>query len=767
MTNQPYAAQRVAIVILTLLSIWYGFYLLQPPEPKPETATPVEFSAGRAFDHVQEIADTDRPLGSEGNERARQYLFRQLQELGLKPAYQEGIGVRQSSGVAGNTTNIIAKMDGADPDHTIMLLAHYDSVPNSPGAADDASGVAAVLEVLRAVQSLENPLKNNVWVLFTDGEERGLLGAELFIDEYPGWEEIDLVINLEARGSSGTSVMFETSSPNGALIPHFARATRNPVANSLSYSVYKILPNDTDLSVIKRAGLHGLNFAFVEDYLNYHTQQDNPENLTLASLQHHGSNMLDNVLYFGSYNFDLNSDSDYVYFNNPTGGLSYYPSSWSLPLAIITALLFLAYLIFLFRTQQITIGGYFVAILLFAGIIVTGALITYFGWQSIKALHPQYQWLIHGETYNHRWYLFGFSLLNIGLLSVIYSLLQNRITTHQILSGVYTLWIVTACIVAWYLPAAAYLATWPALFGLLGWMVLGADILQPVWKNTAILIIGLFPALFIIPPYVHFIQILLTTEMLAVSMLLLLLVSGLCWPLLNRIIRTRPYLYSFTIIVVGILCFIGASLSDGFDSEHKKQNSINYIYDSDTGSAYWISSDDTTDSWTKQFLGENPREGLPGGFDIFNGSEYLYSPASASGVDPPAFEVLTDSTVSDSLRHISLSLQAYEGIGMRIDWSNSTGLTRLSIMGKQVFNSALPVAHAALNRIYYSQDLADSVKLDIVYDPKSEDQTLNFTFIRQSLPVEIVADFRERADHMMPKPLSISDATLWKMVLNL
>lgn len=762
-TSPANASQRITLFVSILVFVWYGFYLIQPPDPESSEADPVTFSAERAFEHVNKLTGFNRPMGSPGNEEARKYLFRQLSDLNLQPAYQEGIALHNSRGIAGRVTNITAVLEGADPEKTILLMAHYDSVPNAPGAGDNASGIAAILETLRALQSLENPLKNNIRVLFTDGEERGLLGAELFFSEHPATKDIDLVLNFEARGSSGASIMFETGNHNSELLPHYARATRYPVANSLTYTVYKLLPNDTDFSVTKRAGLQGLNFAFADDYLNYHTLQDNAENLSPASLQHHGSNMLDNVMYFGSFSFNLESDSDFVYFNNPAGGLSYYPAEWSLPLAIITFLLFLFWLIYLFRTRQVTIGTYLSSILLFAVIIAGGGLITYFGWQLVKLIHPDYRWLIHGETYNRHWYLWGFSLLNIGLTAMIFSVIKNRLTVRQLLTGVYTVWVVLGCVVAWFLPDAAYLATWPALFGLLGWIAIGPSVVAlPSWRNTGVLILSLFPALFLIPPYIYLIQVLLTTELLAAGMPVLLLITGLCWPLLYRIIEHREGVFNSAVLSIGLLCFAGAYFTSGYDAGHKKQNSINYFYNMDTEEAYWVSHDDATDSWTNQFLGDKPTKGQPHNIDILHDPDYLFNPASIAPVKPPRYEVLSDST-GESLRYISVNMYAVnEGIGVRIGWSNNSGLTKMSLMGKVVFNRSLQTASQDLNQLFYFQDLTQPINIEIIHDPEAEDQSLTFSFINNSLPPELLDDYQERSDHLMPKPFILSDATVWE-----
>jgi hypothetical protein len=67
---------------------------------------------------------------------------------------------------------------------------------------------------------------------------------------------------------------------------------RAPATNSIYYTLYQRLPNDTDLTVFKRAGLAGVNFAFVGAPLRYHTPRDDLAHLDSGSLQHHGDHAL-------------------------------------------------------------------------------------------------------------------------------------------------------------------------------------------------------------------------------------------------------------------------------------------------------------------------------------------------------------------------------------------------------------------------------------------------------------------------------------------
>lgn len=250
-------------VLLAIAAL--ALFALRPPKGRGLDAPPNEFSAARAISVLQPIAERPHPLGSEENARVRQYLLAALRNLGAEIRVEETAGSYNRGRLVrgGRVTNIVATIRGSAPTRALMLAAHYDSVPEGPGAADDGAGVSVILETLRALRS-ELPLRNDLLILISDGEEAGLLGASGFAADHPELSaQIGVVLNLEARGSSGPVLMFETSEENGWLIKEFARAAAYPMGSSLLYSIYKTLPNDTDLTPLKRAGLNGFNFAFM------------------------------------------------------------------------------------------------------------------------------------------------------------------------------------------------------------------------------------------------------------------------------------------------------------------------------------------------------------------------------------------------------------------------------------------------------------------------------------------------------------------------
>src|SRR5277367_2849425 len=287
------------------------------PAPVPATAPQDVFSADRALVYLNAFATAPHPIGSAEHDRARDYLVQRLTELGVTPELQRTTGVTPRYEVAGTVENIVARLKGTSgAADAVALVAHYDSVPAGPGAGDDGAGVAALLETLRVLRT-GPPLRNDILFVITDGEEDGLLGASAFAAENPAAKDVRVVVNFEARGNSGESQMFETSAGNGRFVQLFAQAAPHPSGSSLTYEIYKHMPNDTDMTVFKKAGVAGLNFAFIGHWEAYHTPLDNSKMLDRGSLQQQGENALSLARSLGNADLTQLQDRDAAYFSLP------------------------------------------------------------------------------------------------------------------------------------------------------------------------------------------------------------------------------------------------------------------------------------------------------------------------------------------------------------------------------------------------------------------------------------------------------------------
>ncbi len=290
---------RLTALLACLLVGFALFYLAaRTPTPLPANATAAVFSAGRAMIDDAAMAPVPHPVGSAANGRVRDYLIGRMTALGLSPQVQraESHRAREFGGetyVGGaDVENIVGVLPGADRSlPALALMAHYDSVAGSPGAADDIASVSAILEIVRAIEAAGVPARD-VMVVITDGEEAGLLGANAFFAANPLARHAGFILNLETRGGGGRANMFETGAMNAGAIDLFARTAARPASTSLSVFVYRLLPNDTDFSIAKARGYAGLNYAFIGRQFDYHSPSSTVAALDRGSVQHMGDEVL-------------------------------------------------------------------------------------------------------------------------------------------------------------------------------------------------------------------------------------------------------------------------------------------------------------------------------------------------------------------------------------------------------------------------------------------------------------------------------------------
>jgi len=331
-------AFAVAGIALLLAATWYAY---RPPAPLGPDAPPSAFSAYRAEAILRDLVGNGvpHPIGSPAGARLREAIVERLAALGYAPELQSGFVCRE--GVCGSPVNIIATLRGSAGDKdTVMLAAHYDSVPAGPGASDDGAGVATLLEIAR-ILAAQPPPPHPIVLLFTDGEEAGLLGALLFVQQHPLAKQVKAAVNLEARGTSGPSLMFETGAANTWLMRLYGSAVARPFTNSLYYLVYKRLPNDTDFSVFK-AAYQGFNFAFIGDVGRYHTPLDSVANASASSIQHQGDNALSALSALANSPTLHPPVGESVFFDGFARTLIAWPTEFALPAALLALALLLA-----------------------------------------------------------------------------------------------------------------------------------------------------------------------------------------------------------------------------------------------------------------------------------------------------------------------------------------------------------------------------------------------------------------------------------------
>ena len=437
-----------------------------PPSPRGADAPEGEFSAVRAKAALARVLGDERPhlTGSTANAGVRERLLAELRRLGLQPELEWRF-VGGGGGRCARVANVMARVPGDGPAGygAALLACHYDSVGAGPGAADDGAGVATALETARAL--LASPrLPNDVWLLIDDGEEQALLGAEAFVRDAARAKRFIAVVNVEARGTSGPSLMFELSQGSAWLVGEAARVMPRPATNSIYYTLYQRLPNDTDLTVFKRHGMAGVNFGFVDGPLRYHTPRDDLAHLDLGSLQHHGDHALALVRSLAGPESSWRRVGEAVFFDVLTLFVVRWPQPWTLPLAAIGALLVIAAVVMGRRREGARGGAVWGAAAALGTVVVAGALAWVLRW-LLKALGAlPYQWVAHA------WPLtLAFWAIAIAAAALVAWLVGERLQPRGAWAATWIGWALLAVAAAALAPGVSYPLVVPVLIaGLAG-----------------------------------------------------------------------------------------------------------------------------------------------------------------------------------------------------------------------------------------------------------------------------------------------------------
>ena len=147
----------IAISSILFISVTIGIiYLLMMPQwVSSDNSLLSEYSTKRALEKVKVISQNPHFIGSDNHEKVGDYLVNELKKMGLETQIQEGTTLSDWGNLT-KSKNILARIKGTDSSKALLLLSHYDSAPHSysHGASDDASGIATILEGVRAF--LEN-----------------------------------------------------------------------------------------------------------------------------------------------------------------------------------------------------------------------------------------------------------------------------------------------------------------------------------------------------------------------------------------------------------------------------------------------------------------------------------------------------------------------------------------------------------------------------------------------------------------------------------
>ena len=564
--------------------------------------------------------------------------------------------------IAGATVhNIIARIPGTGSTGAIVLSAHYDSVPFSPGASDDGAGVAAIIETARALRA-NPPLRNDVVLLLTDGEEIGLLGSQAFVKHHPGMEDVALVLNQEARGSSGITLMYETSLNNSWLISEYARAAKDPMTGSVATDVWRLMPNSTDLTIFLQAGKQAMNFAYTENWSDYHTTHDSLEDLDVRSLQHLGSNLLAIAQHFGTLDLTTRTSQDAIFFSLLRLAVIHYPRGWALPLMVIATVAFIVVFGLELRRGKLTPRGLATGVMVVLFSMVAVALFAYLAVQGLDLLKGGDLQVGNGGTYHVERYELGLLVVYLALTATIYTRFQRWISSADLAAGALIFWLVLTIVSTLLLPGASYLFLFPLLAGLIVLVLFLASTQRMNALQRFLVLIPVTTGLILLGTIIYLLQRLFGVNIFPVSGAMLVLVLALAFPYLDFHALPHAPVWAVSTAFIGILFLVWTGLSTGYNYDSPRQNFLFYSMNADTGKASWVAStklpeDNTLSPW----LGSVPMEGIMQDYFPEAWEDHVWTnDAPALNQPEPEMKILEDKTEA-GVRSLRLNLRSPRG----------------------------------------------------------------------------------------------------------
>jgi hypothetical protein len=174
-------------------------------------------SSDRMVGQIENLSKFSRCVTDSTHTQAADYIQSQIKALGFTPVVQSF----QSAAVRTNNPlqNIILRKPGSNPLAVHLITAHWDSSPVrsfppvcnglAPGANDNGSGTAALLEIARLLSQDYATFQDDIELVWFDGEEFGYLGSQYFVSQWqsdrsvnPGNLPLDTVLNLDMVGVS-------------------------------------------------------------------------------------------------------------------------------------------------------------------------------------------------------------------------------------------------------------------------------------------------------------------------------------------------------------------------------------------------------------------------------------------------------------------------------------------------------------------------------------------------------------------------------------
>lgn len=736
----------------------------QPAAPLAASAAAGRFSAGRAMTVLTTIAEQPHPVGSVDERRVREYLVRRLVMLGLRTRVLTDTVTASSGSVAATVQNIVAWLPGRRSSGVILLVAHYDSGVGAPGASDDGAGVATILETVRALVA-SRPLRNDVVVLFTDGEELGQLGVKAFLAREDGARGVRVALNFDDPGSSGPLLMDQSSPGDSWLMHTLATVSPGPLTSSLMDEISRRQSLPTDFTPLAAAGVPGLSFAFTDGRGRYDTAFDTVAKLSAASVQQQGTCALALVRRLGEIDLAHSAGHDAVFFNAIGGHMVVYDAHWAAPLAGLAGGLFVVVVAVGRRRRLVSLRGVLAGLVgCTAGFVVCLVLVAIV-WVLLGGLSSTLD-VSSAFVINDAAHRVGLVALALAGASWTYLAMLRRVRPFDLAVAGLASCLAGAVVTSVVAPGASYLFVWPLIFSLAG---LGALFLmgQDSFARPSGLLVACaaaLPGVLLITPAVDVLLISAGLRLL-VTVFALWLLIGLLVPLLALAPRRGRGIAPLAIGVLGLVVAVGAS-TGAYDPATAPSDSIIYQQPAGSGQARWISvSPGAPDAWSSQFLGKAPALSFSAGYFLGAGfADFSWAPAPSVRLPAPLVRVVGDRN-RRGRRTLDLFIASRRGAGnVTVVEHNAVGLLDASLNGVAVggANAALANESGIVWYLDYYGLPAAGARLTLTVNAHLP-LLLTVSDYSYGLPPRLVAHVRPRPAAAVP--VVNSDATVVERTL--
>jgi hypothetical protein len=677
-SGQAIQKRRCAWMIGVALLLLAALGVIQDSPRLASTITPSHVPVGGSWSHLERIAAESRAVGTAGHDRARTYLLAQLESLGLHPQIQESLARDVSSRTTARIENIVVRIEGTRRGNAVLMAAHYDSVFNGPGCADDAAAVAALLELARLVLA-DRPLRNDLILLFTDGEELGLLGARAFVNEHPWMNDVGVVFNFDAGGVSGPLVMWETTAGDAWVVREYSRAVPFAVAGSWSSTLSRRNPMGTDFHVLAK-GRVGLGFGFAEDgFTRYHRVTDSVEALDRNTLLHMEQTMVALARHFGNLDAPRGHGADAVYVS-VFGRVVAYSRTVAWMLLGVTGVLCVLVMVSAYRLRQMSFRRMLLVVVALPVVMATSGVLVFGVWWGVRYAQPLYYANYPVEGYNAECYAMAFLLFALAVSVAMVRCAVRRLGETAVAGSLCATWTILASVTTAKWPGFSYLFTWPAAAMCLATLARAHIRRQSALTGTLVLLS--IPACLLLVPWIAVIRSVAGLEGAPAIAALIVLGYSALMPQSLDVVRVGGFRFVGVLALMGAAAIGAGAATSGFDAGRPDCDTIEYALNQDTREARWFTALEPRQRspWLMGLVGVDAPKGsvLP-----FHGAAYAASAPGSSG-EPIEVTVVADARDPETrVRRLTFLVRGLPMGNARVTIDNVT-LTHASVMTREI-----------------------------------------------------------------------------------